>query len=302
MTLSPTVGLLYPGEMGASVATLLGSIGVRVVTTHAGRQDRTIRLSGEAGIEPLNSLADVVRQSALVISLVETSAAVAVAQSYATLAHMAPREAIYLDANSIGPETAQAIATRIAAAGRDAVDGAFNGLAKNLAASGTLYLSGRRADEVASVFGSAVRVRVLGPEIGQASTMKMLLGGLTKGTCALFLELATLARQRNMLPEMVDACSMIYPGISALIDRMLPTYAQHSGRRLAEMRELEQTLRNSGMEPGVVAAVRELHEQLAAIAFDPSDGANVASLVQRTVSGGLLAAATGPASAEPKVA
>lgn len=302
MTGSPTVGLLYPGEMGASFGRLLTAAGRRVVTTVAGRSNGTLQRSRDADIEVLPSLAEVVRQSSLVFSLVETSAAAPVASSYAQFAHLAPSGSIYIDVNSIGPETARAIGGMVSAAGRDFVDGAFNGLARTLSTGGTLFLSGPRADDVAGALGSIVRVRVLGPEIGQASTMKMLLGGLTKGMCALFLELATLAEQRRMLPEMMAACTMIYPGMTTVIDRMLPTYARHSGRRSVEMRELELTLQNSRLEPCVVAAVRQLHERLAELPFDSSDGANVASLMQRTISSGLLAAAPESASAEPKVA
>ena len=61
-----SVGLLYPGEMGASFARLLVGRGVRVVTTLAGRSDNTARLAREAGVVPLDSLSDVVRQSQLV--------------------------------------------------------------------------------------------------------------------------------------------------------------------------------------------------------------------------------------------
>lgn len=289
---SSTVGLLYPGEMGASLGKLLIAAGVRVVTTTSDRSSRTLQRSREAGIEALPSLADVAKQSSYVISLVETSAATQVARSYAKCAHLAPAGTLFIDANSIGPETAHAIGRIITACGCDFVDGAINGLARTLSTGGTVFLSGPRAQEVGDFLGSNLRVRILGLEIGRASTMKMLLGGLTKGMCALFLELATLAEQCRMFPEMMEACTTIYPGITALIDRMLPTYSQHAGRRSVEMRELEQTLENSGMGACVIAAVRQLHENLAALPLEPSDGIGVASLVQRTVSGGLLAAAT----------
>lgn len=292
MTGSATVGLLYPGEMGASLGKLLIAAGLRVVTTTSDRSSRTLQRSREAGIEILPSLADVAKHSSYVFSLVETSAATQVAKSFAKCADVAPPGTIYIDANSIGPETAQNIGQIVTTCGCDFVDGAINGLARTLSTGGTLFLSGPRARDVADLLGSIARVRILGSEIGLASTMKMLLGGLTKGMCALFLELATLAEQRRLLPEMMEACTMIYPGVTMVIDRMLPTYARHAGRRSVEMRELEQTLELSGLEPCVVAAVRQLHENLAALPLDPSDGANVASLVKRTLAGGLLAPAT----------
>lgn len=280
---SPTVGVLYPGEMGASFGKLMTAADVRVVTSLKGRSAKTAQLSRDAAIEPLPSLAEVAAESTLVFSLAETSAAVQVAQSYASVAHLAPPGAIYVDANSIGPETVRRIEVIVSACGCDFVDGAINGPAKTLSTGGTFFLSGPRADEVKGFLSPMMRVRVLGPQVGRASTMKMLLGGLTKGLCALFLELSSTAEQRQMLPDMMEACTMIYPGITTVIDRMLPTYARHAGRRSAEMRELEQTVRNSGIEPGVIAAVRELHQQLANLPFDPSDGASVASLVQRTL-------------------
>lgn len=294
MTGSPTVGLLYPGEMGASLGRLLTAAGLPVVTTVAGRSGQTRQRAREAGIEVLPALIDVVRQSSLVFSLVETSASADVARSYAQIAHLAPPETIYVDANSIGPETARSIGNLVSEGGCDFVDGAINGLARTLSTGGTFFLSGPRADDVAAALSSIVRVRVLGPEIGRASTMKMLLGGLTKGMCALFLELATLAEQRQMLPEMMEACTMIYPGITTVIERMLPTYASHARRRAAEMRELEQTVQNSGIEPGVIASVRELHERLASLSFASSDGANVAAFVDRAISSFLVVAAPDP--------
>jgi 3-hydroxyisobutyrate dehydrogenase-like beta-hydroxyacid dehydrogenase len=304
MAMRLTVGLLYPGEMGASLARLLAEGGVRVVTTLAGRSPRTARLAREAGIDVLPSLADVVRESSVVFSLVETSAAAQVAQSYAALADAAPKRAIYVDANSIGPELAKQIGATIAAAGVDFIDASINGLAKHLSTGGTLYLSGPRADEVAQLVGPAVRVRVLGSEIGRASAMKMLLGGLTKGMCGLFLELAMLAHRRGMLPEMMEACTMIYPGITVVIDRMLPTYARHAGRRATEMQELEATAQIAGSEPCVIGAIRELHEQLAGLEFAEADGASVTSLIERVVSAGLLGAepAPRPVKVEPNAA
>lgn len=294
MTTRLTVGLLYPGEMGASLAKVLVERGVRVVTTLAGRSPRTQRLAREAGIEILPALSDVVRESAIVFSLVDTSVAYEVAQSYAALAHTAPKEAIYVDVNSIGPELVRQIGSAVEAVGVDFIDASINGLAKNLSTSGTLFLSGRRADEVAQLVGAAVRVRVLGEQIGRASAMKMLLGGLTKGVCGLFLELAAVARKDGMLPEMMEACTMIYPGVASLIERMVPTYARHAGRRATEMREIELTARNAGADACVIGAVRKLHEQLGTIEFAEHDGASVTALIDRVISTGLLLKASVP--------
>jgi hypothetical protein len=101
----------------------------------------------------------------------------------------------------------------------------------------------------------------------------MLLGGLSKGLCGLFLELGLLAERQQMLGEMLDACSMIYPGVMQVIDRMLPTYTEHAGRRATEMQELEATCQSAELEPCVIDAIRRLHEGLAgALAAQPERG------------------------------
>ncbi len=258
-----TVGLLYPGEMGAALSSLLRRRGTPVVTTVCGRSAATARRAAEGGAVVVGCLADVVRASDVVFSVIVPSAAEEVAHQYAELAHLAPAGAVFVDANSIAPDKAAAMARRLESRGRSFVDASINGLAKNLATSGTLFLSGPRAGEIERLFAGAVRVRVLGNAVGRASAMKMLLGGLSKGICALFAELALLAERQGMLEEMLDATATTYAGVAAVAERMLPTYARHAGRRATEMEELEATARAAGLEPCVITAVRELHERFA---------------------------------------
>jgi 3-hydroxyisobutyrate dehydrogenase-like beta-hydroxyacid dehydrogenase len=258
-----TVGVLYPGEMGAAGSALLRERGATVVTTLAGRGEATAERAAAVGVTVVDSLAEVVRRSDVVISLVHPAAASEVAGAYCTLAHLAPRGAVYVDANSIGPEGAAEIARQVESAGVSFVDASINGLTGRLSTGGTLYLSGPRAGEVVDLFDGALRVRVLGAEAGRASAMKMLLGGLSKGLCALFAELALLAERQGMLPEMLEAVSRTYPGVAAVAERMLPTYPRHAGRRATEMSELESTAAAAGGEPVVIAAVRQVHDTLA---------------------------------------
>ena len=184
------------------------------------------------------------------------------------------------------------MAGRFAIQGISYVDAAINGLAKNIASGGTLFLSGERAGEVERIVKGLMRLRVLGSAVGPAKTMKMLLGGFSKGISALFLELACLAERRDLLPEMLETCGAIYPGAMAVAERMLPTYARHAGRRATEMRELEQTAKFSDLEPAVIRGLCELHEQLAQVSFARFDPA-LPDLVNEVLSSGVLAARHG---------
>lgn len=280
---SLTIGVLYPGEMGASISALLRQRGMTVVTTLQGRGNATVARAAASGAHVLDTFSHVVRRSDVVISLVVPAAAEEVAQAYCNAGHLAPAGAIFVEANSIGPDKAAAMARRVEACGRSFVDASINGLARNLATSGTLYLSGQRAAEIARLFDGVLRVRVLGDRPGRASAMKMLLGGLSKGVCALFTELALLADRQGMLDDMLEAASRTYPGVTSIVDRMLPTYPRHAGRRDTEMRELESTARGAGMAPGVIDAVRQMHADLArAWSAVPTglESADVASLIR----------------------
>jgi 3-hydroxyisobutyrate dehydrogenase-like beta-hydroxyacid dehydrogenase len=286
-----TVAVLYPGDMGMALAAALRAKGFRVATTLAGRSQRTADNCRAGGIVVLDSFAEVVRQSQIVISCVLPEAAPDIVAQYCAHAHLAPGGAVFVEANSIGPEAVRALAGKLARCGIDFVDAAINGLAANLMSAGTVFLSGGRANEVARLFEAAFCVRVLGEQPGRASAMKMLLSGVSKGICALFLELAVFARRQGMSPEFLRELARIYPGIADVINRILPTYARHAQRRATEMNELEQTMRSAGLEPCVVESVRRLHEALAA-AVDTSAGAgspSVETIVEHLAAGDLLA-------------
>lgn len=287
---SLAVAVLYPGELGAGFAAMLRARGVRVITTLGERGEATARRCAEVGIEVLGSFEQVVEQANVVISLVPPGAAEEVAEAYCRVAHLAPDHALFVDANSIGPELATTIAAKIEASGVGFVDAAINGLAKNMRASGTLFLSGQRASEIAALVGAGMRVRMLGTSAGRASAMKMLLAGLSKGICALYAELALLAERQGMASELAEATSQIYPGIAALVERMLPTYAAHAARRVTEMQELEQTARWAGLEPTTIAAVRSVHESIANASLDAAAGQNASALIEKLAEEHLLAA------------
>jgi 3-hydroxyisobutyrate dehydrogenase-like beta-hydroxyacid dehydrogenase len=303
MASAKTIGVLYPGEMGASLAALLRRRGHTVLTTLAGRGERTARQCHDAEVTVLPSLADVVRAADVVISVVPPAAAEDVAAAYCEHASLSPADALYVDLNAIRPELAETLASRLTACRRGFVDAAVNGLANNLTTTATLYLSGPRAAEIAALVGDDMRVKLLGDRPGRASAMKMLLSGLSKGVCALFVETALVAERQGMLAEMTEAYAAIYPGVTAVVERMLPTYPQHAGRRAAEMAELEQTALAAGLESCVLAAVARVHEMLASADFGQparvGGGWTLTSIIERLAADGLLAAEPAGATERP---
>lgn len=271
---STTIGILYPGEMGASLGKLLAEDAYRVVTTVEGRSSRTSRLCFEAGLEHLGSLHEVVQTADIVISVVPPAAALQVAEHYASLAHLCSRAPLYIDANSISPGTTRRIEALLSEVHIDFVDAAIHGLASRLGTQGTLYLSGSAASDIASMFEGSLRTKVLGDTVGRASAFKMLLSGVSKGLVALFLEMSLVAQEARLLDHFLHECEGLYPGIMVAIDRMLPTYPQHASRRADELKELEHTIRSLGLEPGIVHAAQQLISVVGQLGLAERHGSN----------------------------
>lgn len=259
-----TVGILFPGEMGAALGRALAAKGLRVVSTANGRSGATAAGARQAGMELLECLDDVVRAAEIVISLVSPAAAVEVAQQYAERASLAPADVIYVDANSIAPATIARVAATLAASGIEVVDAAIYGLAARLSDRGCVYLSGERASTVARLLENSVRTRVVSNQLGSASQLKMFIGGLNKGLAALFFELAVAARQAGNLDETLAAYRDHYPELMDVIARVLPSYPEHSARRADEMSELEKMLLGLGLRPGAIRHARRLFRALGA--------------------------------------
>src|SRR5262245_25351039 len=227
---SGPIGLLYPGEMGTAVATLLRCNGLRLITSLEGRGASTVRNCRSAGLEDARSLGEVVRTVSVAFALVPPAAAPQLgAQVREHLRLRRPNDRlVYVDLNSISPETARDIAQGFAGESVDFVDGAISGPASRLADRCVLYLSGVRAAQVAELFEEKMCVQVVGDRPGQASALRMLLSGLTKGIIALFVEMAVAGHRAGVLDRLLAASRVSYPGIMEVVDRTLPTYPRHA--------------------------------------------------------------------------
>src|SRR5437762_13256940 len=79
----PVVGIVSPGEMGHAIGRVLAARGLRVMTSLAGRSERTIGLARIAGIEDIGSLDRLVAEADLVLSVLPSAAAPKLARDVA---------------------------------------------------------------------------------------------------------------------------------------------------------------------------------------------------------------------------
>lgn len=245
----PTIGILYPGELGARLADCISSTGVRVVTTLEGRSARTVGFCRGLDIEILASMEDVALQSDVVFSIVVPNAAVTVADEYLSFAADRTEAPILVDVNSISPERVCAIQQRASRAGVALVDAKVHGLAANLSNGAVMYLSGSEASLVARLLPRSIDARCLGDRVGQAAALKMFLGGLNKILTALFLELGAAAGTAGVLDEFLERTQDYYPGIVEVVNRVARSLPQHFERRADEMGELAETLLHFERQP-----------------------------------------------------
>ncbi len=181
------VGLLHPGAMGAVVGALVQD---DVLWASAGRSPETTERAAAAGLVDVGTVEALVARAGTILSICPPHAALDVAGQVAGRGF----SGLYVDANAVSPETAGRIRETVTAGGARFVDGGIVGGPPT--EPGTrLYLSGPAASEAAALFsGTVLDARVLSETPGDASALKMVYAAWSKGTAAMLLAIAEVAR------------------------------------------------------------------------------------------------------------
>ena len=243
-----------------AIGHILASGGARVVTTVAGRSERTQRLAD--GLELLPTLDDVVGESAIVLSVVPSGAAVEVARNIAAAAGRAGAQPLVADLNAISSGAVAAAAVSLSAAGLHLVDGSISGPPPRFAGSTVIYLSGPRAAQVASLDAPGLELRVVGDEVGTASAIKMSTASFYKGQTAILVQALRSARAHGVLEYELHDLGRHYPDLVDDAPRMLQSIAAKSGRYVAEMKEIAASQEAAGLPSELFAALAKVFTEL----------------------------------------
>lgn len=246
---NPTVGLLYPGELGAALTPFFANSGFRVVTTTVNRSERTSELAKACGCELLNSIDDVVQRADIVVSAVPSIAAEDIAIAVCECRPI--QDLIFVDINSTSPSLAKRIAQHCSAAGVTFVDAAVRGLADRLEKQGIVYLSGAIAADVVPLF-QPLEIEIVGDRPGDASRMKMMLSGMSKGIATLFLEMAITAQRNGMLSQFLVSVERHYKDVFLAMQAVIPTYPRHALRRAHELTQVSEFQKEVDLPSDVV--------------------------------------------------
>src|SRR5690349_17827817 len=96
-----TIGLMTPGDMGQALAEQIQARGYRVCTALDRRSERSRRLAQEAGLVDLGTLAQLVTQCDVVLSVMNPGAALEFAAEAADALRACSRAPLFVDCNAI---------------------------------------------------------------------------------------------------------------------------------------------------------------------------------------------------------
>ncbi|MGN6730646.1 MAG: NAD(P)-binding domain-containing protein, partial [Candidatus Binatia bacterium] len=137
------IAIMSIGEMGFHWAKLLKGHGLDVLTYDKDRGEVSRKRSENAGVKSVGSMADLVDQADLIVSIVVPSAAVHVAAKVAEAVKIAGRKnLLFLDANAISPMNAEEIGKILQRAGVNFIDGCIIGAAARMGKGTIVYVSG----------------------------------------------------------------------------------------------------------------------------------------------------------------
>lgn len=241
--MTPTVGLLHPGQMGTAIARQLRPSPGRLLWCPEGRSETTRQRAGMAGFRPV-SLASLASESDIILSLVppfvaEQTAAAVVAHGF---------KGLYVEANAIRPQRVRAIASTLREAGARLIDACVIGPPPP-ADIPTHFLMAGPPDECARLgelfVSETMEARCLGTKIGQASgikTAQSIIQKLSRVVAALGYALATDYGIRGELTELIHE----WPHPASNPD-ILPTLATRAWRWKAELQDAAQALNEAGL-------------------------------------------------------
>jgi 3-hydroxyisobutyrate dehydrogenase-like beta-hydroxyacid dehydrogenase len=264
--MATTIASIGFGEAGQAFARP----GVRAYDRKGAAIGDAYGATGVIGCEtPAEALAD----ADAVFSLVTADQALPAARAYATL--LAPG-ALWLDMNSVAPDTKRAAAQAIATAGGRYVDVAVMAPVLPARLAAPLLLAGPHAAEAEAVLRGHgfTNVAIVGPAIGAASSIKMIRSVMVKGLEALTAECALAAERAGVLEPVIASLDASWKpqGWETRIDYNLDRMMAHGLRRAAEMEEVAVTLAALGVDPAMTRGTIERQRTLGNLGLTPPAG------------------------------
>lgn len=203
----------------------------------------------------------------LVISAVTAAQALAAARS---VLPGLERDAWFLDLNSVAPGTKRALAKAVAAAGGRFVEAAVMSAIATGGMASPILTGGPHAEQFLPLGRSLgfSNLRPCSQEYGIAAATKMCRSVVVKGVEALLAEALLAARHYQVEAEVLASLGDLFPrpDWNTHARYMIARSLEHGVRRAEEMREVESTVAEAGLEPLMSSACAQRQQWAAQFA------------------------------------
>ena len=257
------VGLMSPGDMGQAVAMQIKAKGLNVYTALEQRSERTRVLAREAGITDVGTVARLVAECDVVLSIMNPGAAVDFAREASDALRASGRQTLIVDCNAIAPDTVREIAGLVEQAGGRFLDAGIIGPPPRGKAKTDLYVSGPGAADLEQLAGPQLVVHVIGEGIADASALKMCYGALNKGTQALWLEVLIAAERLGVAGILEQQLQQSQADRYSWALSQFPILPPKAYRWVPEMLEISKTLGAAGITPKVFEGAADIYRFVA---------------------------------------
>ena len=260
-----TISFVGFGEVASRLSAALLAHGGQIsahdllLSSDEGRET----LKRRAGGAPIRfgPLAEVVSRADIILSTVTTDVAVAAAASCAP--HLGAGQT-FVDLNATSPAIKREIGAAVVASGAGFVEGAILGAIGVTGAQTRILLCGEAADTTAqSLTALGLNVAPYGPEIGRASTFKLLRSVFSKGMEALLLEALLAARRAGVTEdvwrEIVETLNE--KPFDQVGSNWVRTHATAHKRRFHEVVQVQELLEQLGIDPIVTRGTAAFFER-----------------------------------------
>ncbi len=263
------IALIGFGEAGGILGQGFAARGIHVSAFDILLNSELSRLAMVASAKTANvsvcdTLEAAIRGADLVISAVTCSSSAQVAVSATPFLRSGQ---IYLDINSVSPETKREIARILSASPATFVEAAVMAPVAPQRLKVPMLLGGANAIDAAERLQAiGMNAKAISDRIGVASAIKMCRSVIIKGLEAITVESMFAARHYGAEKEVLDSLAATYPGMGwdgPLPDYLISRVAEHGKRRAAEMREAAQAVADAGLEPLTALATAQRQDWLA---------------------------------------
>ena len=248
--------------MGSAVGAALKANGFTVITSLAGRSERTKGLATEVGLEDVGTLSDVVDQADLILSILVPSEAESLARDVAGAIKTSGKSVAFADCNAVSPETARRMAAVIDSAGGRFIDAGILGGPPRGGTPPRFYASGPHEAVLGELDGRGITVPLMGGEVGRASAIKMCYASISKGTQALYAAALVAAESLGTYDEFIAEMESSQP---ETLKRMqgVSTLSARAFRWIGEMEEIAETFSSAGVTPKLHEGSAETFQMIA---------------------------------------